>query len=226
MLVSFCSAIHNRAWMLPELLDSMKALHGDWEWVVVDFDSSDNPWDSLIDQRVKFVQITSGFWKTKGLNLAAELAEGDIFFFLDVDLLLPSDFIKRIIKHTFTGQAYFPIKYNLHPGKPREFDGSSRNYQMANGHWFANGPGDCGFTPEDFYSLGRWNESFRYWGGEDSEMLKVCYKTLKVYRENVMGMFHRWHPRSNWYRQGKAFWRKKHKEEAHRKMLELNQNPT
>jgi glycosyltransferase involved in cell wall biosynthesis len=191
------------------LLASMQSQQGDWEWVVTDFSSTDGLWDTIVDPRVKIIQVTGDFWKTKGLNRAAEIAEGDIIFFLDVDLVLPPDLIKRIIRHTFPGQVYFPIKYNLHEGKPREFKANSRDVTKANGYWFKNGPGECAFINEDFLTVGRWNESYRYWGGEDKEMLRMCRARLKIFRENVPGLFHRWHPRGEWYWRGRDLWRRR-----------------
>ena len=45
-----------------------------------------------------------------------------------------------------------------------------------------------------FSNIGRWNENFKKWGGEDDDMVVRAYDNLSDIRDYCDGFFHSWHP--------------------------------
>jgi Chondroitin N-acetylgalactosaminyltransferase len=136
---------------------------------------------------------------------AAQPADEDLVFFVDCDMVLPTDFSHRVRRHVKPGQAYFPICYSLYRGAPCVIKGNGPSHHPgphksgANGWWREAGRGNCGFVYGNFREiLGRWDGArfgTRY-GREDDDIYWRCQERLTIFRERVPGFFHQWHPRS------------------------------
>lgn len=99
---------------LPKLLDSIKsqdfgAPYGSYEIIVADAGSSDN----TVEIAKKYgCKIVKGGLLPVGRNRGAEAAKGDIFLFLDSDVVLPPHFLKNSVeqfKSRNLGIAGFPL---------------------------------------------------------------------------------------------------------------------
>jgi len=81
---------------LPFLLESIKEQDfSDYEVIVADAGSKDK---TLEIARRYTCKITQGGLPAVGRNKGAEIAKGDLFLFLDADLILPPNFLKKILK--------------------------------------------------------------------------------------------------------------------------------
>jgi len=183
--LSFCCALMNRGENFSNLYSSLQHMLGeDIELVVADFGSNDIDLNRF---NIFHVLLELPFNKAKGLNRAAAKSSGDVVFFIDADMIAPPNFDKMILSNVKTGQAYFPTCFSLYQDKPRKIDESC-------GWWRETGYGNCGFTAKDFKNIGRWNENFKKWGGEDDDMVVRAYDNLSVIRDHCDGFFHSWHP--------------------------------
>ena len=209
--ISYCTAIKNRASNLDRLCQSLSALTDtNFELVVCDFDSTDDITDVLTNKPfpVTYVKVNDPFFnRSQGLNIAAEYASAkteDIVFFIDVDMIVPSDFndtMRSIVKDKV---CWFPICYSLHADKPIEVYKDSRHKSKANGWWRKEGKGMCGFTQENFATV-RFNENVGIsYGREDGDICRRCIKQFNfdVVRGNCAGLYHLWHPTNTTYRTG------------------------
>lgn len=128
------------------------------------------------------------FIKTPMLNKTEEILPPHIawLFFADVDMTLPPDFVGQFSVNVTRGEVWFPICFTLDEGA---------SIECPRGHWRHYGYGMCGFFRSDFHDIGRWDEKYTVYGGEDNDMYDRCVKRFKVARENCEGLFHNWHPR-------------------------------
>ena len=80
---------------LPRLLESIKRQDFlDYEIIVADAGS----WDKTLKIAENFgCKIVSGGAPPKGKNLGAEIAQGEIIFFIDADVILPPEFFKNAL---------------------------------------------------------------------------------------------------------------------------------
>lgn len=86
----------NEGRYLPFLLESIKRQEIDnYEIIVADAGSE----DETVEIAKKFgCQITKGGLPPKARNEGAKVAQGDLFLFLDADVILPNDFLKQNLK--------------------------------------------------------------------------------------------------------------------------------
>lgn len=145
--------------------------------------------------------------RAQARNLALHAAQphvDDLVFFVDCDMVLPTDFSRRVRQNVRPDQAYFPICYSLYRGASCVIKGNGPSHHPgphksgANGWWREAGHGNCGFVYQTFRDvLGGWDgERFgtRY-GREDDDIYWRAKERLTVFRERVPGFFHQWHPR-------------------------------
>ena len=203
-LVSFCTALKNRADAIRRLVSRLEAQDDPHiELIITDFQSTDIELKSEFAEAsfpVKIVRAgQSAFNRSKGLNMAAAEAaatEEDILFFIDADMYLTPEFTERCRKEVRSGVCWFPICYSLHKGKPIKVHNNSRHAKHANGWWRKEGHGMCGFTAQDFFSKLKWNETIgRTYGKEDGDISRqAAKKRLRRTRKRCPELFHVWHP--------------------------------
>ncbi len=81
---------------IPYLLDSIKKqTFKDYEVLVADADSKDNTVE-IVKERGHLV--VKGGLPATGRNNAAKKAKGDLLLFLDADVILPPDFLEKVMK--------------------------------------------------------------------------------------------------------------------------------
>ena len=96
-MLSIIIPTHNEANYLPKLLDSIKnQSFNDYEIIVSDANSTDNTCQIASEFGAK---IVLGGMPAFGRNRGADAASGELFLFLDADVILTDyDFLKNIIE--------------------------------------------------------------------------------------------------------------------------------
>ena len=81
---------------LPRLLESIKSQDfKDYEIVVADAGSKDRTIEIAKNYRVS---VVPGGVPAKGRNEGAKIAKGDLFLFLDADVILPESFLEKVLR--------------------------------------------------------------------------------------------------------------------------------
>lgn len=209
MTLYFCTAVSNRWTTFEQLLASFKKM-GDagsvlcvYDWHSSDVDLNDKLQRAAINHVYGRHDLGEPINRAAARNKAFSLSNAkpdDRVFFVDCDMVIPEDFARRIRSIVLSGTAYFPVCYSLYKNRPREINGSGPQHtpgrSAANGWWRYAGRGNCGFVVKDFCDIGGWNVSYgaRY-GKEDDDIFTRANKLLTVFREEVPGFFHLWHPK-------------------------------
>lgn len=95
-MVSIIIPTLNEEKYLPSLLDSIRNQNfKDWEIIISDAGSKDKTVEVTGEYNCKIVK---GGLPAKGRNEGAKVAKGDLFLFLDSDLILPEFFLERTLK--------------------------------------------------------------------------------------------------------------------------------
>ena len=102
--VTVFSPTYNRAYILPQLYQSLKnQTCKDFEWLIVDDGSADDT-ESIVSLwtadnngfPIRYIKKENG-GKCRAINYGVEFAEGELFFNVDSDDYLTSDAIEKII---------------------------------------------------------------------------------------------------------------------------------
>ena len=132
------------------------------------------------------ITARKAFSKGRGCNAAARRAKGDVLFFLDCDMLVTAEVLRKGVDWVKRGKAYFPgyLAIDAHgiPLKPR-----------------SPGAGNAFMSPEMFERLGGWPEK-ETWGNFDRPVWNwfnehgLAAEPLYE-REIVPGFLHMYHPK-------------------------------
>jgi len=141
---------------------------------------------------------TGPFNKGAALNALAELAGTDRLFFLDCDMLVPEEVLRRGIAHLDTGKAWFP-----------GYQARSRGGRLSLPSTPRHGTGNAFMLREHLRERGGW-PSKETWGQFDRPVSDwflsrgLSAEDLNA-RKPVSGFVHLWHPRKwGWNGQEKA----------------------
>ena len=103
-MITVFTPTYNRAYMIDKLYDSLcRQTCKDFEWIVVDDGSVDNT-EELIQNFIQENKIHIVYYKQKNqgkhiaINKGVELAQGELFFIVDSDDILPKDSLEIIIQ--------------------------------------------------------------------------------------------------------------------------------
>ena len=171
----------------------------------------DNGSDTVLAQQVRQIVNTydfanyyyndsrgKDFNKSIALNIGAELAVGDYFYFVDVDLMFSQGFIDHIYKlrnanaHIYT--RVFMINESF-----QEYEelGEKKDFEEFSVLSSTSGRGIVMMPKKVFFEIGGYDEYYTDWGLEDNDM----YVRLKAYGlkevwayDERFPVFHQWHP--------------------------------
>ena len=197
-MLSICTTVKNRSRLqigerklelFPNCVCSLVQSVGEdipCELVVADWNSDDWPLEQWLEEAARpiptrIVKLDGNFSRGRGLNVAAKAARGDSVFFMDTDVLLCRELIRRGLQCVEQGKAYFPILYSFNDPDHRT------------GRWRRGGFGHCMLGTDAFRTLGGWPE-YKSWGKEDDHFWSSVKAQLPVVREDVEGFYHQWHP--------------------------------
>lgn len=115
MTITIFTPTYNRAYILPALYESLcYQTCKDFEWIIVDDGSTDNTeklvksWLSELIFPIHYIRQKNG-GKHRAINRGVQEANGELFFIVDSDDILPSDSVERIINQyaSIKGDASF-----------------------------------------------------------------------------------------------------------------------
>lgn len=148
MLVTVFTPTYNRAYRLPDLYHSLqKQTCKDFEWLVIDDGSTDDTselfekWKDEKSFSIRYIKQSNG-GKHRAVNHGVKEANGELFYIVDSDDILPPGAMQRIINQ------YLPIKNDV------SFGGICGLKAFYNGEKVG---GECNFGTLDCTSL-----DFRY----------------------------------------------------------------
>lgn len=208
--IYFCSVLKNRSEHLKSMCASLAAMHNtaNCHLVLADYASNDGDIRKILAELPfpsTLVTLKKAYFnRAQGLNYAANHTKAtgnDILFFIDVDILVPVDFVGMLQTNVQLGHVWFPVTYSLHRDKPVSVHKNSRAGKAgAHGWWRTSGHGMCGFTFQDFKKVGQWKDLLGVtWGREDNDIAaRTKNKGLIVVRDRCTGLFHTWHPNGHY----------------------------
>lgn len=130
----------------------------------------------------------SKFTRSFSFNKAIEQASNELVFGCDADLDLPVGLVEQCNKYVTKKTVWFPIFFNL-------FEGKSARLHKSHGEWFPLSFGMFACTKTQFNKIGKFNEIFVRWGGEDDDLWMRFYKYgFLPIRTRCKGLFHHYHP--------------------------------
>jgi glycosyltransferase involved in cell wall biosynthesis len=174
----------------------------DFEVIFVDYGSASATARAVrsIVERYAFCRYiyteTRGYpWnRAQALNVGARLAESDYVLTSDVDMIFPKQFVQVVMDQAHPHK----VLYCYHHFLPKDFsdwdhlDDYAGKLPTATRH--AYGPCQC-ITRELFYQMRGFDEYYRYWGAEDSDMnARLGLLGLEeVWLVDKTHLFHQWH---------------------------------
>lgn len=201
--VSVICAVRNRFLHFARMVQAFEDAHDRElvELVAVDFASDDGDVQAQLKGsllRTVYVRLDPPFRRAGGLNVGFGHSTSEVVFFCDADIIVPSSIVDTILGVVKPGVAYFPICRDLGTAvDPRAALAPQLKQPGALGRWRTAGYGMCAFTREDFGRIGKWDESFVRWGGEDNELYtRSRRKGIRAVRKKLHGLFHLHHPRA------------------------------
>ena len=125
----------------------------------------------------------NGFNRGKGLNIAAQHANGNILFFLDADMIVCREVIERGITEVTMNNVFYPI-----PWYYTNEEHTQGNYNSGIGNMF--------ISTELFKKVGPWPE-YNGWGFEDLDLYKKIKESNITIKTQEQSYFtHQWHPQT------------------------------
>jgi hypothetical protein len=186
---------------LPQLLGVLKSIAaqqgGRTECIVVEQDVSPQLRDELPDW-VRYVHDPIGapetpYSRSRAFDAGAALARGRVLILHDNDLLVPEQYAEcawRLVEEGFEvvnlKRFIFYRSEGLHDGQSPM--AGTVDSVLEN----ATGGGSLAVTKTAFDSLGRMDESFEGWGGEDVEFWQRA-QTRRVWTFGFLPLVHLWH---------------------------------
>ncbi len=198
--VSICTGLYNRSeHYLNTLLESInRATNKEFIELSV-YDCGSNDIDNLETEirkrwtgKLIFHSEKIAFTRSYAFNKAVEQSNGTRIFLCDADMSIPSTFVSHCHQYIQTDVVWFPICYFLYRDKQPEI-------KHGNGEWAQYAShGMMGSMRNDFFRVGKLNEKFTTWGGEDNDLWKRFHENnFIVIRNREYGLFHHWHETHN-----------------------------
>ncbi|KAH3732263.1 beta-1,4-N-acetylgalactosaminyltransferase 3 [Pelomyxa schiedti] len=159
-------------------------------------------WSALLGIEVGYVPVNitgSGFLRAGALRSALEYLNvhhpDSIMFAIDVDMLIPPNFVNLILNKVVKGRNFFaPVPWSLYEGMPVTMDEGS-------GWWRETGYGNVGFFVSDGIAHEAYVQDINKhdWGSEDEHLVQLMTSFgLRLNREHVPWFIHVWHPKAPW----------------------------
>jgi glycosyltransferase involved in cell wall biosynthesis len=198
--VSICTGIYNRSehYLNTFLMSINKLQHQNLiELSVYDCGSTDvADLEKEIRKRwsgkLVFYSEKIPFTRSYSFNKAVIQCSGSRIFLCDADMSIPTNFVVHCHQYVKPGVVWFPICYFLYRDKQPEI-------KHGNGEWAQyESHGMLGCMRNDFINIGKLNENFTTWGGEDNDLWKRFHQDdFVVIRNRERGLFHHWHETHN-----------------------------
>ena len=151
-------------------------------------------------------QLDGVFLRGAALQHGSNLfGDGDLLFFIDVDMYLSTDTLMRIRLNTIKGeQVYYPIVFSQYD--PQLACGTTANssncmprtspftFDSQLGYWRLFGYGIASLYKYDLDRIGGFNLDIKGWGKEDVDLLErfIAYN-ISIFRSVDVGLVHIFH---------------------------------
>jgi glycosyltransferase involved in cell wall biosynthesis len=193
MKFSFIIPTLNEEKLLPRLLEQFSGSNifekYDCEIIISDGGSSDNTVERAKKYTDKIISHTADYRQTiaEGRNAGATLATGDIYIFIDGDIIFENlnDFIKKVLNF-FNSEKYIAMTcyINVHPDE-RIFSDRvflkfyNWYFKTLNNIGVGMGRGECQIVPQNvFDEVGGYNKNLV--AGEDFDLFKRIRRKGKI----------------------------------------------
>lgn len=140
----------------------------------------------------------SPYSRSKGFNLGAALATSENFIFHDNDMLVPSNYVSEMLRYLRLGYEFVNLKrfiFYLTKAATNDFIATqdiARSFACDSVVQNLLGGGSVGATKAAFNEIGRFDERFVGWGGEDNEFWERA-STRRVWSFTNLPIIHLWH---------------------------------
>ena len=171
--------------LFPKCVESIRATCPfEYELIIGDFFSSDNPEDYLVHPNERIFKIDGPFSRGKGLNLAVAKSSYDNILLFDADMLVTGpELWDRGECVLNKNEALFPVCYSF------------SNPQHTEGWWRHSGYGMSFFTRSAWNKIGGIREFDTHGLEDDIFHREMRTKArVRVLRERVSNYYHQWHP--------------------------------
>ncbi|MBI2628824.1 glycosyltransferase [Candidatus Pacearchaeota archaeon] len=178
-MLSIIIITKNEEKCLPRILDSLvKQNYQNFEVIVSDAQSTDRTREIA---EAYGCRIVDGGLPSVGRNNGARVARGELLLFLDADVVLPRDFLKKSIEEFNRSMAVCAASF-FRPISERVFDKlmfSAANYGMfIMQHFAPYAGGACIFVKKEIFNqIGGFNEQFVI--SEDHAFVRDCFNLGK-----------------------------------------------
>jgi hypothetical protein len=179
---------HRGSLRLPHLLETLRSIAGQdvpTECIVVEQSVSLSNLPAWVRQvHMKVGSDSEPYNRSSAFNFGVPHARGRVLVFHDGDMLVPAAYAREIVRQVDEGWEAVDLKrfifYLDEQGEP--------GYVMQNSRG-----GSVAITPEAFEAIGRFDEGFVGWGGEDNDFWERA-ETRRATRFGYLPIVHRWHP--------------------------------
>ena len=147
------------------------------ELVLIDFGSTDTDYRWIDDLKIKtnLIVVNENFNLGKGRNIGLRASCGNNLFFLDADMIYPSNFFDISMRYLNEDFVYFPI-----------------SFEEANREWQSLANGNVIVSKSNMDKIGAWVEK-ETWGGEDNDFFSRTKEKCNVKHEKLEGFIHQSH---------------------------------
>ncbi|MDX2306377.1 MAG: glycosyltransferase [Microscillaceae bacterium] len=157
------------------------------------------------DERFRYIFTnTCGmYWnKSRALNLAFSQSRSEVVVVVDVDLILPKNFLESVRqefdpKYILNYKVYYLSKSFKNYEYLEKKASKLRNY-LPKSDIYANGT--IVISKQVFGEIRGYDEYYRIWGLEDTDLIDRCEAkgvTRQIMDREDTVVFHQWHPHSN-----------------------------
>ena len=153
---------------------------------------------------LRVLRLEGLFSRGVGLSQGARLAPSEaLLFFVDVDIYLNHDALRRLRYNAILGkQVFFPIVFSQYDPTTfctaeNECPQRSSPFQFAEdyGYWRSFGFGIAALHRADFDAVGGFDTSIAGWGKEDVDLYeRFLRRNITIHRAAEPGLVHIFHP--------------------------------
>ncbi len=164
--------------MLPLCLGALRAQTVEANITIADY-GSPPPWDKEIHSLAKETRRVYGAtlmpWsRSRAMNLGARFAVGDLFIFVDCDVLCPPDYVaQHLVYHTAHPHSVASSRvFHIDQSSPRPHTWHNPEGELViPGKICPGGWSHFSVMREDFEAVGGFDPLYEGWGGEDDDLL-------------------------------------------------------
>jgi len=198
---------HRGTERLPLLLATLETIAAQqqvaFECLVIEQDDH-SCLEGLLPPWVKHVQFPlsegkTGYNRSQAFNDGARLARGRVLLLHDNDMLVPKQYLARIVEKVKLGyQVVNPKRYVFYLSRLHSTEVMAGQASIDAEPALAiiqnlEGGGSMAITRDGYWEIGGMDESFQGWGGEDNEFWDRCQE-LRCWRWGYEPIVHLWHP--------------------------------